>query len=145
MSTPNRGYTTPDPDDTPDVPFWVENLANGIDDDLGDAFGTSPVLASGTLALSSGSGACSWERVGRLVVVRFDNTRTVAVGVATIATGLPAAIRPVGGDAFGGGWLDGNYAGTAIVTSGGAVAVAHQTGASRARAQGTITYLVDIA
>lgn len=148
MATPSRAYPTIDDPDTttPDVTRDLAQLANAIDADQGALLGTSAPLAAGALTLASGTGNASWERVGRLVVVRFDNTRTLAVGLTAVvaAGGVPAAVRPAGGDAFGGGWLDGNYAGVAMVTAAGAVAIAHQTGASRGRGQGTIVYTVDV-
>ena len=91
------------------------------------------------------SGQLCYRRVGMQVEVQCNVTSAAGFpqGATQInATPLPAEVRPPG-NRRGGAGLSGNTTGATGVSTSGAVFVIHQSGATRAGADGSCVYFLD--
>lgn len=107
---------------------------------------TGPVSFQGdtdwsTTSLTTGTGKVSLKRCNNVVTVAFAVSATYGTsGHVSIAT-IPAEHRP---DArrVGAGWFAGTSYGDAVISAGGVLSVANNTGTSRSYCEGSITYVL---
>lgn len=136
--TPNRGLPYPTYGSPSDVPGYLQQLAEAVDVELGSK--TSWTLV--TLA-SDIEGTIRYRLTGNVVEVDVDVDGTFANGITTLASvAIPTAIRPQGGNARGGAYLNGNEIGQVYVTSAGTIGLLHQTG-TRATCLGQILWTIE--
>lgn len=92
--TSNRGWPLPDGTSTPDVPYWMQQLGQAIDDDLADSGWVNISVAAG---VAGQAGAPPQVRkIGDQVFARWGwaNTGLTTANTETVVGTVPSGFRP---------------------------------------------------
>ena len=100
---------------------------------------TSWGALSGSFESSVTSGAVDYRIHHGVIYIRLNLTGTFPVGTTDLFSGMPTALRPYA-NMFAAAFLTSGNTGTVLARAAGTIAVAHQSGGTRAGVQGTIIY-----
>ena len=145
MATTDNGLPYPTMVQTPDVPYWLEQLATTLDPLMVDTGLVQVPLLPG---LDTGAQLCVRRRGYAVELATLGN---IAGAAGSIPTGLVEVVAPGGlpelflppENRWGTAFLSGNTIGGAVARDDGSVAVVNNTGAARSIAQFTVTWLVE--